>query len=119
MKIATIKCKWKRSPTSDVVRVDLVLTINGDETVTQLGPDVEDFVLEAVANSSYTFRIDTFDSDDQKTSSQTHSRTIGDLELPLPATDLTSEIIAVRDDAEPLPTIMKAATPKPAASPTT
>lgn len=100
-KIATIKSRWKRSPSSDIVKAKVVFTMDGLSTTTDVDPSVEEFVFEAAANSSFQVRIDSYDSDDLIASSQTVSRTLGDLEGPLPATDLTLEIISVRDGELP------------------
>jgi hypothetical protein len=103
MKVADVKLFWVKSPSADVDHIEVVVTNNGVTTTTVRSADVEDFMIEVQARGSVSFRIDTYDSEGNKTSSETYTFTLGDLEAPLPATGLGHVVTGVRDvpDAPP------------------
>jgi len=102
-KVADVKLTWKRSPSADVSKVVVSLTNDGSVESVEFGPDVEEFMVVVKANSSFSFSIDSYDGDGQIATSVTYSFTLGDLEAPLPATDLKHTIIGIRDEAVPPP----------------
>lgn len=101
MKVATVRLSWSRSPSADVTAQKVLVTIDGTETVFETGPQIEEWTLDIKANSSVQFRLDTYDSEGKVAQSATLSFTIGDLEDPLPATNLAWEIVGVRDVEDP------------------
>lgn len=103
-KVADCKFAWKKSPSTDVSRVEVILTANGvEQTTTLTSPDVEEFLVTIQASSSGTFVVKTYDTEGGIAVSQTLSWSLGDLEAPFPATDLTFTVLAVRDDGPPSP----------------
>jgi hypothetical protein len=101
-KTATIKYGWTRSASADVEKVITVLTVNGITTTTERGPEVESFTVDVAANSSVTLRVDSYDSEGLVALSEVYSHTVGNLELPLPATGLYHQILAVNDVPDPV-----------------
>lgn len=96
-KIATVKLGWKKSPSADIDRVELIVLKDGTETTTRLGPEVEEFLIEVQASTGVSFRIDTFDTEGYKAASEIYSFMLGDLEDPQPATELYHEVVSVRE----------------------
>lgn len=96
-KVADIRLFWVKSPSSDIVRQRVMLTINGTTTQTDLDPAAEQLMIEVQALGVVSFHIVTFDAENNQVTSETWSFTVGDLELPLPATNLGHEIVAIRD----------------------
>ncbi len=97
MKVADVKLNWKKSISADIEKVVLTVTVDGTETVTELGKDVEEFMIVMNANGTCQFSVDTFDSEGLHTTSTVYTFTLGDLEAPQPATDLFHEVVGVRD----------------------
>lgn len=102
-KIASVRHFWSKSPSADVTKVVAVLTINGNETRTEYGPEVEEFVTDVNAGSSVSYKIETYDSENKVATSETYAYNLGDLVDPLPATNLSHEVVSVRDDEPPVP----------------
>lgn len=100
MKRADVKLFWTKSPSADVDRVELAVTIDGTEQVYNLGSEVQELMIEVDAGKSVSFRVDTFDAEGNKAQSSVATFTLGDLEAPLPATGLGYEVTAVRDVPE-------------------
>lgn len=100
MKVADVRLKWKKSPSADVAKVRVKVTIDGSETETEFGPDPESFMIEVKANGSVSFFVETEDSEGMVTTSTAYGFSLGDLEAPLPATDLGHEIVGIRDVEE-------------------
>ena len=96
-KVADVKLMWTKSPSSDVKSVKIVVTNNGSETTTELGPEVEDFQVVVQPMGTVQFKIVTFDSEGLQSTSETYSFSLGDLEAPLPATNLTHQVVGIRD----------------------
>jgi hypothetical protein len=97
MKVADIKLTWKRSVSTDVKRVEMKLVIDGVETVAALAPDVQEHLIAVSANTSFAFQLMTFDTEGLVSSSLIYSAQVGDLTAPEPATELSHEVIGVRD----------------------
>lgn len=106
-KIAVIRFKWTRSasPLDAVGRVEVALTVNGNTTTVEVPKEAEEYVSEVRASSSVQFRVDTYDADDDQAvvSSEVHRFQLGNLEGVLPATNVSHEIIEVRDEDAPPP----------------
>lgn len=103
-KIASVRHFWTKSPSADVTKVVAVLTINGNETRTEYGPEVEEFVTDVNAGSSVSYLIETYDGEGKVATSETYTYNLGDLVDPLPATLLGHEVVGVRDE-EPNPPV--------------
>lgn len=100
-KVADVKLTWKKSPSLDIASQVIVLSVNGvSETDIELSPGLESYTGEFQANSTVTFSISSFDSEGNVAASESHTFQIGDLELPLPATDLFHEFVGVREVVE-------------------
>lgn len=112
-KVADIKLMWSKSPSSDIDRVNIVVTNNGTETTTELGPEVEDFAIVVQASGAASFKIVTFDTEGKQATSELYSFTLGDLEDPLPATNLTHEVMGIRDDNPQPPNTGNFSKPRP------
>lgn len=96
-KVADVKLSWKKSASADVDKVSIVVTIDGTTTTTELGPEVEEFMIVVNANGVVNFNVVTFDSEGLQSTSSTYAFSLGDLEAPLPATDLFHEVVGIRD----------------------
>lgn len=96
-KVADVRLGWTKSPSADVEKVQIVVTNAGTETTTELGPEVEEFMIVVQASSAVQFKVVTFDSEGNQATSAVYDFTLGDLEDPLPATDLFHEVVGVRD----------------------
>jgi hypothetical protein len=96
-KVADVKLSWKKSPSADVKSVKIVVTNDGTETTTDLGAEVEEFMVVVAATKACSFKITTTDNEGLVATSVTYTFVLGDLEAPLPATDLKHEVVAVRD----------------------
>ncbi len=97
-KVADVRLSWVKSPTIDVTKVQVVVTNDGTETTTEFGPEVQELVIVVKASTTVQFKVVVTDSEGQVATSSTYTFTLGDLEAPLPATDLKHTILAVRDD---------------------
>lgn len=97
MKVADIKLTWKKSVSADVAKVKLYVTIAGQTTTTEFGPEVEEAMTEVKAMQSCQFRVESIDSEGLMSLSMVHDFTLGDLEAPAPATDLDHMIVGIRD----------------------
>jgi hypothetical protein len=72
---------------------------NGTTTKTEHGRDVQEVVVAVSASASVQFKVVVFDTEGLTATSETYSFALGDLEAPLPATNLFHEVLAVRDVA--------------------
>ena len=99
MKVADVKLSWTKSPSADISKVQIVITNGGATTTTELGPEVEQFMIVVQASGSVQFKIVTFDAEGLFATSETYAFTLGDLEAPLPATALFHEVVGVRETA--------------------
>lgn len=101
-KVASVKLSWTKSQSVDVLKSILSVQIDGGiATVTELGPEVESAVVDVNAKSSVVFSVTTVDSEGLSTVSELYTFTLGDLEAPLPATNLFHEVVGVRDVVDP------------------
>ncbi len=96
-KVADVKLTWRKSPSSDITGIKVVVTNNGVETTTEGGPEVQELMVIVNASGSLSFKVVSLDSEGNEAVSETYTFSLGDLEAPLPATDLFHEIVAVRD----------------------
>jgi hypothetical protein len=96
-KVADVKLGWTKSVSSDVDHQEIILTIDGTTTEISVGPEVESYTLEVSAKSAVQFSIKSFDTEGLEVVSEVHTFTLGDLEVPQPATGLFHEIVGVRD----------------------
>ena len=103
-KVADVKIFWVPSPTADIVKVEVFTTINGAETKVEVGPEVQDLMVEVSANGSVAVKFVVTDSEGLKATSESYTFTLGDLEAPLPITGVGHEVIAIRDAPDPTPT---------------
>lgn len=102
MKVADVKLRWTKSPSTDVVKQIVRTTIAGGTTEVELGPEAEEYMVVISASTPFSFSVDTFDSEGNHTASETYTNVIGDLEAPQPAAGLFHEVVGVRDiDAPP------------------
>ncbi len=98
MKVATVRFTWTKSPSTDIVKREFILDINGaGQQVTEIGTSVEEFVVDINAPSGGSFTTRLTDEEGNVTMSVTQSFTIPDLEAPLPDTNLAYTIVAVHD----------------------
>jgi hypothetical protein len=97
-KVADVKLGWTKSPSADVSKVEISVTINGAETKTEIDPAAESFMVVVRAGGVVSFTIATFDSEGNQATSEVYTFTLGDLESPLPATNLFHEVVGVRDE---------------------
>ncbi len=97
MKVADIKLSWTKSPSAGVTKVVGVLNVDGTESTSEFGPEVESWMIEVKASQSVHFHVDTYDDEGFVVSSEDHAFQLGDLVAPLPATNLAHEIIGIRD----------------------
>lgn len=107
--VGVIKLSWKKSPSLDIERVNIVVNNDGTETTTEVGPEVQDFMIEVGANKTCSFKIVSFDTEGKQATSESYTFTLGDLVDPLPATDLSHEVVSVRDETEepPIPPVAR------------
>lgn len=97
-KVADVKLSWKKSPSLDISsQVIEIKKGSAEATRIEVGPEVESYMLEVDALNTVSFTIQTLDIEGQVVTSDVYSFSLGDLEVPLPATDLFHEVIAVRD----------------------
>ena len=96
-RVADVKLTWRRSPSLDISRVEVRVNNNGQETTAQVGPEVESYVVEVRARSAVSFTVTVYDAEGGQATSATYSFLLHDLEAPLPATDLSHEVLGVRD----------------------
>lgn len=96
-KVADVKLTWSKSPSADVAKVTVAVTKDGTTTTTDVGPEVESFQIVVEASKSVTFTVVTTDSEGLTGTSDSYTFTIGDLEAPLPATNLFHEVLAIRE----------------------
>lgn len=98
-KIASVKLSWAKSKSPDVVKTTLSVAIDGQAaTVTGLGPEVESVVIDVNAKSSVVFSVTVTDSEGLSVVSENYTFTLGDLEAPLPATNLFHEVVAILEE---------------------
>jgi hypothetical protein len=104
MRVADVKLTWRKSPSQDLKSQKMILTIDGTETTSEFGPDVEEVMIVVKPAQTFTFQVVTTDSEGLEATSVSYTFTVGDLETPLPATDLAHVIVAIRDEPDPEPT---------------
>lgn len=104
-KIADVKLSWTKSPSADVVKVQVVTTVNGTETTAEVGPEVESFQIAVAASGSVQFKVVVTDSEGLTSTSAIYSFSLGDLEAPQPATNLSHTVVGVRDDVPVTPPV--------------
>jgi hypothetical protein len=98
-KVADVKLGWTRSPSADVKKVTVVVTNDGAETTTEVGPEVESIQIVVSASKAFSFKVVVTDADGLVATSETYSFTMGDLETPVAPINLFHETVAVRDVA--------------------
>lgn len=103
-KVADIRLGWTRSPSTDVTKQVVLVTIDGAETTAEVGPDIQEWMITVNASKSVQFKVDSYDSEGNHTVSEVYSFVLGDLEAPQPATGLFHEVVAVRDESPVTPT---------------
>lgn len=96
-KVADVRLSWSKSPSADVKRVRLSVNIDGTESTADLGPDVNEFMVEVKAGGTVTYKVVTIGNDDLEATSADYTFTLGSLEVPEPAFDLFHKVVAVRD----------------------
>ena len=98
-KVAQVKLGWTRSP-SDITAQKIEITINGVVKTLELGPEVDSYQIEETlpTKSVASFKIDTTDEEGNVVSSEVYNFKLGDLEVPLPATNLFHEVVAILDE---------------------
>jgi hypothetical protein len=96
-KIAKVKLFWTKSVSQDIAKVTVTTTINGAVTVTEVGPEVQDVTVDVAAMGVVSFLVVVTDTEGKTATSETHSFTLGDLEDPLPVTNLGHEVVGVID----------------------
>jgi hypothetical protein len=99
-KVADVRLTWSKSPSLDITSQVIVLSVDGGQTEIEVDKAIESYTLEVQANQTVTFSISSFDSEGNVAASESHTFQLGDLELPLPATGLFHEVVAVRDVEE-------------------
>ncbi len=99
-KVADVKLGWLKSPSADIGKVKVVVTNDGTETTSEFGPEVESVQIVVKAMGAVQFKVIVFDTEGKQATSETYSFNLGDLEDPLPATNLFHEVLAVRDVVE-------------------
>lgn len=97
VKVADVKLSWSKSPSADVSKVQVVLVNDGVTTKTDFGPEVESYQIVVQARKSVQYSVITIDSEGLQATSVLYTFTLGDLENPLPATNLTHEVVGIRD----------------------
>lgn len=102
-KVADVKLFWTKSVSTDVSKVEVYVTINGTETKTEVGPEVQEIMVEVAAMGVVAFRVVVTDTEGYVASSETFTFTLGDLVPPQPATALGFEVTGVRDVPDPVP----------------
>lgn len=95
-KIANVRFSWLKSVSTDVVKTTLTLTTNGSDTVVELPSSQEEFVVEIPANTAFLLTATTTDRSG-KTFTVTYADSIDDLVPPQPVTNITHEILSVRE----------------------
>lgn len=103
MHVADVKLYWTKSVSTDVAKVDVYTTINGTETHTEVGPEVQEILVEVAAMGVVSFRVVVTDTEGKTTTSETYTFTLGDLVPPQPATGLGHEVTGVREVPDPVP----------------
>ena len=96
-KVADVKLSWVRSPSADVNKRRITVTKNGETTVTDLGAEVSEYVIEVHAMGVVTFKTEVFDNEGRSAVSETYTFTLGDLVPPQPDTGLFHDVVGVRD----------------------
>jgi len=100
-KIADVRLLWKKSPSLDIEKVKLHIFVNeGPEIINELSPEIESFLIVVPASNQAKFKVESLDSEGNVAMSEEYLFGIGDLELPLPATELGHKVEAIRDVTE-------------------
>lgn len=99
MRVADILFQWTPSPSGDVVAQKMRSTINSEpEVVRDFPQGLSQFIYQGIpANCTFTWRIESIDSEGKSVLSAPESFQLGDLQDPFPATNLSHEIQTVRD----------------------
>lgn len=103
MKVADVRLYWTPSLSSDIAKQVVNVTIGDSISTFDLLPGAVEHRIEVTSNSSFSFSVDSIDVEGNRIASVTYSSNVGDLEVPLPATDLGSEIMGVREVELPTP----------------
>lgn len=94
---ASIRLFWTRSASADIASRKITITKNGETTVLEVGPEVNEYVLDVDASSSVVFLTEVTDSEGRTATSEAYSFTVGDLVPPQPDTGLGHEVLAVSE----------------------
>jgi hypothetical protein len=97
-KVADCKFKWTKSASTNIKKVEVFVNNNGHETVMELGPDVESFVVVVRPFTNITCKIRVTNADGLTAETELYPVTVNDLENPLPPTGLSHELLNVRDE---------------------
>lgn len=118
MRVADVRLFWLRSPSPDIVKRRVVITVDGGDFLdVEVGPEVEEMTTTIEANRVCTYKTIVTDAEGNEVVSVEHTFRLGDLVAPLPDTDLGHEIVAVREVTDPQPTPEPEPTPEPAPEP--
>lgn len=102
-KTASVKLTWVRSPSPDAKRQIITVNRAGVAIFTsEVGPEVEQVMVQIPASSPVDYSVVTVDEDGLVAPSAPHTFTIGDLENPLPATNLDHLVVGIVDDTPPV-----------------
>ena len=113
MKVADVRCVWRKSPSQDIVKAEFVWSVNdGPETTLEVGPEIEKNTIVVPAGGKFAFRVTVTDREGKTATSESYTHTLGDLVDPLPPTDLGHEVVSVRDETpepgpEPTPPVVQ------------
>lgn len=102
-KVADVKLSWTKSPSLDITGVKAIVNLNGQEQTFDFGPEVESFQITCQPMTSGSFKVVVTGTDGQTATSTDCNFSVGTLEGPHPVTDLTAQIVAIRDDTPPPP----------------
>lgn len=96
MLVADVQLSWVRS-VSSVNSRKIEVTVDGETTTADLGPEVSSFNIAVKAGGVVSFKTTVTNPDGLATSSESFSFTLDDLKAPQPDTGLGSTILGVRD----------------------
>ncbi len=104
-KVADVRLGWVKSPSTDVKKVTVIVTKDGTETTTEVGPEVQEIQIVVEALKSVQFKVVVENTDGLTATSDVYSFTLDSLESPQPVTGLFHEVIGIRDipDVPPAP----------------
>lgn len=97
-----VEFSWISSPSPDIVTLEAILTVNGQAQVKALTPTDQQLMFTFKANDAFQFKLRAVNRLGQEAFSLTISDVIGNLEAPLPPSNLSWRYIsAPRDVADP------------------